>query len=108
MILYTIADSNVFSSYPLPEFLDAGYLVPGCSLSFQLEPLHEFDPLSDFDMTGGDEIPCKTAEQVVACLRSTSGCGSMGGCSPERSLLKIPRRCCWLVFRSQDARQLKP
>jgi hypothetical protein len=136
---------------------------------FRLEPLEDFDPLSDFDMTGGDDVwyarpqlffsctlcptgqmgdrgshrevslvffstfepidlgrdsvlqrngipmlyeraasqlptlyvcpvenvlgrvplsPCymMSAEQAVACSRSTSGCGAMGGRSPERSL----------------------
>ena len=42
----------IFSSLPLMQ--DTLCLV--APYPFRLEPLHEFDPLSDFDMTGGDDV----------------------------------------------------
>ncbi len=40
--------------------------------------------------------------------RSTSGCGAMGGCSPERTRLRMPKRYGGLVFQSPSAGKLKP
>jgi hypothetical protein len=35
---------------------------------FLLEPLEEFDPLSDFDMTGGDDV-CYALQQFVSFVQ---------------------------------------
>ena len=53
-------------------------------------------------------IPGQTAGQAAGFLRSTSGCGAMGERSPERSQLRMLRRCCGSVSKMQDGRGLKP
>ncbi len=44
------------STPPVPESAAAGYFVLGCQYPFRLEPFEGFDPLSDSDMTGGDDV----------------------------------------------------
>jgi hypothetical protein len=51
--------------------------------------------------------PGQTAEQAATFSRSTSGCGAMGGRSPERSRWRMPKRCGRLVFHSPGAGDLK-
>ena len=53
-------------------------------------------------------IPGQTVGQAAGFLRSTSGCGAMGERSPERSQLRMLRRCGGSVSRMQDGRGLKP
>ena len=53
-------------------------------------------------------IPGKTAGQAAGFSRSTSGCGAMGGRSPERSQWRMLMRCGGSVFRSQGAGEPKP
>ena len=50
----------------------------------------------------------QTVGQAAGFLRSTSGCGAMGERSPERSQLRMLRRCGGSVSRMQDGRGLKP
>jgi hypothetical protein len=56
MISYTISYTIHF--YLLPEFTVARYdtLCLVAPYPFRLEPLDEFDPLCDFEMTGGDDV----------------------------------------------------
>ena len=51
----------------------AGHFVPGGTVSFRMEPLEDFDPLTDFDMTGGDDVWFARPQLFFSCSLCPTG-----------------------------------
>ena len=73
----------IFSSPPLMQ--DTLCLV--APYPFRLEPLEDFDPLSDFDMTGGDDVWYARPQLFFSCTLCPTGQMGDRGSHREVSLV---------------------